>query len=294
MPRLFVSYAHRDAALARALVDALEAAGHQVWWDQRLAGGARFRDVIEQQLDAADVVLVLWSPHARHSRYVLDEAERAGRSGKLLSLLLNDEPPLGFGALQGVDIAAWQGGTDDATWGRILAGIAGVAAARPGAPPVLPPPQAWWRHAVHPALAAGLLLGTALWMTQAPPAAGGHPALLGWPLLDAWAVGIVAATPVALLAAREATDLGLHGWRPATRRMLLWFARAVTAALVVTALAAVGGAFPAQRAVAGGPGPIADMARATLLLTLSMAALVTAGTLAWRLTRHLLGHTSPR
>jgi len=294
VPHIFVSYAREDAVVARALVDALQEAGHDVWWDALLPGGARFRDAIEQQIDAAEAVLVVWSAHSRNSRYVLDEAERAGRLGTLLSLLLGGEPPLGFGSMQGVDLSTWDGEPDGAAWGRILEGIAQVQAARRSVTQTpARPGRPWWRDAVAPTVGVGALLGTALWLTHTRASDHGGEALLSWPLLDAWATGIAAAAPVALLAARESADRGLRGWRPATRRSLVWYGRAVLLALVVAALAALGGAFDGRAAAAGASARIADLVRATLLLTMAFAALAAASMFAWRQVRRLLSGSAP-
>ena len=42
MARVFLSYAREDAATAKLIAKALECAGHQVWWDSPVQGGARF------------------------------------------------------------------------------------------------------------------------------------------------------------------------------------------------------------------------------------------------------------
>ena len=49
MASVFLSYARSDAARARQLARALERAGHDVWWDKRIKGGARyFRRVLRK------------------------------------------------------------------------------------------------------------------------------------------------------------------------------------------------------------------------------------------------------
>ena len=287
MPRLFVSYARADAAFVRTLVGALEAAGHRVWWDALLPGGTRFRETIEQQIDEADVVLVLWSGAGRSSRYVLDEAERAARCGTLLSLMRGGEAPLGFGAVQGLDVSGWDGEPDGPAWQRLQDGIAQVAATLCGRAADVAPAAPAWRVAAPLALALGSSLGTALW--AAPPAAGvrSTEALLLWPWLDAWALGLVAAWPAALLGARESAARGLPGWRPAMRRTLTWYTRAALAALAVTALSALGGAFDRT---AG----LIELVRAALLLTMTFAALAALVLLVWRGMRRLLSGTAPR
>ena len=64
MASVFLSYDRDDAARARPIAGALEKAGHEVWWDLHVRGGAQFSKVIEEALRASDVVVVLWSANA--------------------------------------------------------------------------------------------------------------------------------------------------------------------------------------------------------------------------------------
>jgi hypothetical protein len=65
MPGVFLSYDRDDTDRARPFAAALEKAGHAVWWDLHVRGGAQFSKVIEEALKAADAVVVLWSKHSR-------------------------------------------------------------------------------------------------------------------------------------------------------------------------------------------------------------------------------------
>ena len=100
MADLFISYSQKDRYAAKSLADRLIASGLSVWWDTQLVGGEAFRDAIQEQLAAARIVAVLWSENSLNSRYVMDEADEAASTGKILSLLLDGfEPhqlPLGF------------------------------------------------------------------------------------------------------------------------------------------------------------------------------------------------------
>ena len=61
---LFLSYWRNDREVAEQLAERLEQAGHTVWWDALIEGGANFSSAIRKALDAADVVIVLWSESA--------------------------------------------------------------------------------------------------------------------------------------------------------------------------------------------------------------------------------------
>lgn len=100
---VFLSYGREDRARAKALAERLEASGIDVWWDWDLIGGQNFRDEIRRKIETADRVLVLWSRNSVVSHFVIDEANLARDTGKLLPVLIDDvDPPLGFGSLHAV------------------------------------------------------------------------------------------------------------------------------------------------------------------------------------------------
>jgi len=100
---VFLSYAREDAGVVRALHAELTAAGFAVWYDADIAGGERYRDRIDAQIDAAKAVVVLWSKASVKSDWVISEASRAHRQNKLVPLRLpplpSDEVPAPFGVL---------------------------------------------------------------------------------------------------------------------------------------------------------------------------------------------------
>jgi serine/threonine-protein kinase len=112
MSDVFVSYKAEDRPRVRPLVEALEAEGLAVWWDERVGGGEAWRESIEQQLDAARCVVVVWSKRSTgpEGRFVRDEANRAARRRTYLPVRIDKvEPPLGFGEMQALDLNGWKG-----------------------------------------------------------------------------------------------------------------------------------------------------------------------------------------
>ena len=79
MATVFLSYARDDADHARLFAKALEVAGHSVWWDLDVRGGAQFSKAIEEALEAADVVVVLWSTNSVEVR--VGSGRSVGRAG---------------------------------------------------------------------------------------------------------------------------------------------------------------------------------------------------------------------
>ena len=110
MANVFLSYAREDADRARLIAAELERAGHSVWWDRHIKGGAQYAREIEHALKSADAVVVLWSERAVESDWVRDEAAAGRDSRRLVPVCLDlCEAPLGFRQYQSIDLAGWNG-----------------------------------------------------------------------------------------------------------------------------------------------------------------------------------------
>src|SRR6188508_2064980 len=77
--KVFVSYTHEDRAKAKVLADGLSARGWSVWWDRTIPPGRTFDEVIEEALDDAQCVVVLWSTTSIASNWVRAEAAEGAR-----------------------------------------------------------------------------------------------------------------------------------------------------------------------------------------------------------------------
>jgi adenylate cyclase len=106
MASVFISYDRDDHAKAADIAAALENASHNVWWDQRIRGGAQYSKEIEQALSDADAVVVLWSKSSVESAWVRDEAAEGRDRGKLVPVSLDSaKPPIGFRQFQTIDLS---------------------------------------------------------------------------------------------------------------------------------------------------------------------------------------------
>jgi len=107
---IFLSYAREDIQIAQAWAVALESLGWSIFWDRSLSAGQPFRTSLQQQLDSARCVLVLWSNASILSPFVIDEAEAGLKSSKLIPVLIEAvEIPLGFGQTHTTDLTEWDG-----------------------------------------------------------------------------------------------------------------------------------------------------------------------------------------
>jgi TolB-like protein/Tfp pilus assembly protein PilF len=129
MSDVFVSYKAEDRKRVAPLVEALEADGLTVWWDAQIGGGDEWRRSIEQQLDAAKCVLVVWSKRstAPEGRFVRDEASRAMERGVYLPVRIdNVRLPLGFGETQALALTGWKSGANDPRYRAVLSAVRAI------------------------------------------------------------------------------------------------------------------------------------------------------------------------
>ena len=90
MADVFISYARADDAVASKLAEKLAAAGFGVWRDDQLPAHRGYADVIEERLNQAHAVIVLWSREAAKSQWVRAEADAARNLGTLIQAALDD------------------------------------------------------------------------------------------------------------------------------------------------------------------------------------------------------------
>jgi hypothetical protein len=122
---IFLSYAHGDHAQAQRLAAALQRGGYTVWWDALIEGGTRYAATIDEALEAADAVVVLWSRNSINSDWVRDEAAQGRERQRLVPLSLDGtHPPLGFRQIQMIDISGWNGRSNAPQLEAVRRGIA--------------------------------------------------------------------------------------------------------------------------------------------------------------------------
>lgn len=153
MAEVFLSYDREDEVRGRRIAEAIEKAGHSVWWDRRIKSGAQYGREIDEALRRADAVVVLWSGKSVESAWVRDEAATGRDSGKLVPARIDSvDPPLGFRQYQTTDLTRWTGRRKSAEFEGLLEGIASLASGTdapsdhpaPGAPARTPPTSRQW------------------------------------------------------------------------------------------------------------------------------------------------------
>ncbi len=124
MADVFLSYGREDQAVAERFAKALEREGLDVWWDAALRSGEAYDQVIENALNNAKAVVVLWSPRSVDSRWVRAEATQAERNGTLAPVMIEAcKKPIMFELTQTTDLSHWTGDSQDKTWLSFVAEI---------------------------------------------------------------------------------------------------------------------------------------------------------------------------
>jgi uncharacterized membrane protein YeaQ/YmgE (transglycosylase-associated protein family) len=124
---IFLSYATPDREAARALAIALSERGFNVWWDRTIPPGKRFDEVIEQALDSARCVVVLWTKSSTSSNWVRAEAAEGLRRQILVPVLIEDvRIPLEFRRIQAANLADWKPSADHAGFSSLLSSVVSV------------------------------------------------------------------------------------------------------------------------------------------------------------------------
>jgi formylglycine-generating enzyme required for sulfatase activity len=121
---IFISYAEEDRVHAEALSQILELQDWSVWWDRQIPTGAQFDDVIENALDEAKCVIVMWSAHSVKSRWVRTEAGEAANRNVLVPVFIDRvKIPLAFRRIQTSDLTEWDGSGDSPLFKKLTADI---------------------------------------------------------------------------------------------------------------------------------------------------------------------------
>ena len=138
MTDVFVSYAREDRARVEPLIEWLELAGFEVWWDTRVAPGRSFGDEIENVLGECRAVVVVWSEHSIHSNWVQAEATEGLERGILVPVHIDDvRVPLPFRRIQGAEMSGFPRNHDK----RAFEQLHNVLVAMVGKPATPAPPS---------------------------------------------------------------------------------------------------------------------------------------------------------
>ena len=125
---VFVSYARADEPHAERVTEAVRAKGYELWRDDELPAHRPYAEVIQERLDSAEAVIVLWSAQSSTSQWVRAEADRARNRGVIIQATLDGTiPPIPFDQIQCADLSGSQNPTAAPGWGKLIASLEALA-----------------------------------------------------------------------------------------------------------------------------------------------------------------------
>jgi hypothetical protein len=135
MPDIFISYASADRERARLLAEALAKRGYSVWWDRTIPPGRVFDEVIQEAIQGARCMIVLWSAESVRSNWVKTEASEGAARGILVPALIGEvAPPIEFKRIQSANLAQWAGDGAHAEYRNLLDAVDRLMKQAPRAP----------------------------------------------------------------------------------------------------------------------------------------------------------------
>lgn len=138
---IFISYASEDRGEAEKLARRLESFGWTTWWDRRIPPGQDYAKVIENALNTARCVIVLWSSDSAASRWVVNEAGAAADRGILVpALITQTDIPFEFRRIQAADLIGWDPAAHSESFNQLVDAVA-AALKTPPKPAPMPEPR---------------------------------------------------------------------------------------------------------------------------------------------------------
>src|SRR5690349_1032841 len=106
MKRLFISYAHEDKALAKHIVEMLQAGGCDPWFDHKLVAGHLWDQQLQDEIRGCDVFIYVLTPHSAKSEWCYWEFCEAVKLGKAIVPVMLRKAPLNeyLNRIQHVDL----------------------------------------------------------------------------------------------------------------------------------------------------------------------------------------------
>ncbi len=166
MADVFISYRRSDRSIAETLLKALKEENLDIWWDAGLQAGDTFDEKIQQVLQTAKAVVVLWSPDAVESEWVRGEGTIGRERGVLVPVMVKPvNIPVPFNLIHTADLCDWRGDRSDPIYRDVVARIKKLASKQNVKPLKQPPNRALRRvWQTMAAVAVLAVAGASLWV----------------------------------------------------------------------------------------------------------------------------------
>ena len=125
---IFLSYQSGDRAKAGPVAEALVRIGWSVYWDRNTPIGKSWEQVLEDKLEGAKCVLVLWSQKSVRSKWVKIEASAADDSDILIPAVIEHDLklPIRFRGRQNAMLVGWDGNPQKHEFQMLTRAIGGL------------------------------------------------------------------------------------------------------------------------------------------------------------------------
>lgn len=150
---IFISYSHENLVIAQKVRNWLQAASFDVWSDEDLSiGSVDWQLLVQRAIDEADYMLVLFSPEARNSYWVMEELSYAAKQKtNVVPLLVSGDltysVPLNLLEMNVIDLRHNFESAMAALTARILRGIKSSIKGEEDKPETTPK-QTQWLHEI--------------------------------------------------------------------------------------------------------------------------------------------------
>ena len=129
---VFISYASEDRERIIPIIELLQEHGWSVWWDHSIPPGRTFDEVIEEAIDAAKCVVVVWTKTSVRSRWVKTEASEGNQRRILVPVQLDPvRIPLEFRRIQASQLMDWAGDFNDPEAQKLVQSISTILGTHP-------------------------------------------------------------------------------------------------------------------------------------------------------------------
>ena len=135
-----MSYSRDDLERVQKIAEAIQREGYDLWWDADLPPHRSYGDMIQEKIDGAKAVIVVWSEEATKSEWVRAEADMARNQRKLIQTSIDDGmPPLPFNQIQYASLSDWDGESDHPAWRKVLISLSELTGSVPTSAPTSAP-----------------------------------------------------------------------------------------------------------------------------------------------------------
>jgi TIR domain len=126
MADIFISYSSNDKSKIQAIATILRNNGWSVWWDKDIPAGKTFDSVIEEELNKARCVIVIWTQSSVNSEWVKNEASDALQRKVLVPVMLDEvKLPLAFRRIEAARLINWTGDLNHPELAVLLNAVSG-------------------------------------------------------------------------------------------------------------------------------------------------------------------------